>query len=84
MALSSNLHRALDEYCSALPEKDDNRQYVDAAIATLRHAEADGLAEYENAAARLLRELFDLKRMHDADAPSVGEGSGDTVAVKKR
>lgn len=88
MALSRSLHDALKEFAASLGDEDHNKPYALAAVRELRHAETDGLAEYENKASEILNGLFDLQRQHDPDAPSdravsdTGEG-GDRVAVNK-
>jgi hypothetical protein len=71
MALSSNLHNALIEFVGVLKDDDHNKPYAEAAVRELRHAETDGLAEYEDAAFGLMQGLFDLQRQHDANAPSL-------------
>lgn len=87
MALSSTLHSALKEFAGTLDQEDDLYPLVVADVRTLRHAETDGLAEYENAAAQILRGHYQLLFQHQPEnKPQAmaddGKG-GDGVAVKK-
>lgn len=84
MALSNSLHSALKEFAGTLDQEGDLYPLVVADIRKLRHAETDGLAEYENAAAEVLREKYELIAQQQANktAADAGEG-GDAVAVKK-